>query len=503
MAQAVATVPPPPGGERGLLAAMAPLVQAAAHGAAAGGGSRQVVAAAVAVAIRTCAEVLAEGDSDDGEIDREVAVREELARPHLRLHVAAGRDGVQAQPSGACRAFRHWALHAGFGGGAAAAPATAVEAKRRVRGQRKRGRGGLERDPPPAGTQELEGSSRDSFSVDASEMPNVLSEKGEMKDIEGAPNCKATDELKERSLLKPVAKQMGEPTEKANEYAPDSKAEKVGVLVSDMSGGDVLGLEVGGTVDNRAEACTQDWFIGELSVEVGTQTVDQEVTGKGDKGKVESFFIGDVVRPRWGDAFADEVNEYGFLDGSDGVEIGSEGDSLGPLGFDSYAEDQPTVDSKGLSDTTSEHLGGISNEAENFVLSSEAGVAGEVKVEDFPEVGEAGFQQGVDGLRGGSEGVEAGSEVDAGVAAVSVGGSVDDQGACFPEAELDADRDLWRPGWRAADAAAAEPPRPAYDAAGRRWLHSSFGPGSPWSKWASKERKRLRRAQAGVLRAAA
>ncbi|CAK0842659.1 unnamed protein product [Prorocentrum cordatum] len=307
MAQAVATVPPPRGGERRLLAAMAPLVQAAAHGAAAGGGTRQVVAAAAAAAIRACAEVLAEGDSDDGEIDKEVAVREELARPHLRLHVAAGRHGARAQPSGACRAFRHWALHAGFGGGAAAAPATAAEAKRRIRC-----RGGLERDPPPAGTLGLEGSSGDSFSEDASEVPNVLSENGEMKDIEGAPNCKATDELKERSLLKPVAKRMGVPTEKASEYAPDTKGEKVGVLVSDMSVGDVLGLGdtrickgkfrcdpekqkelrkqgalVGGTVDNSAEACAQDWFIGELSVEVGTQAVDQ-VEGEGQQQGVGS-----------------------------------------------------------------------------------------------------------------------------------------------------------------------------------------------------------------------
>ncbi|CAK0849644.1 unnamed protein product [Prorocentrum cordatum] len=131
-------------------------------------------------------------------------------------------------------------------------------------------------------------------------MPHVLGAKLEMEDIEGAPNYKATDELKERSLLKPVAKQLGEPTEKASECAPDSKAEKVGVLVSDVSVGDVLGLDntrfckgkfrydpekqeelrkqgalVGGTVDNSAEACTQDWFVGELSVEVGTQTVDQ------------------------------------------------------------------------------------------------------------------------------------------------------------------------------------------------------------------------------------
>ncbi|CAK0799900.1 unnamed protein product [Prorocentrum cordatum] len=105
---------------------------------------------------------------------------------------------------------------------------------------------------------------------------------------------------------------MGEPTEKASEYAPGSKAEKVGVLVSDTSVGDVLGLEntrfckgmfqcdpekheelrkqgalVGGTVDNSAEACTQDWLIGELSVEVGTQTVDQ-VEGEGQRQGVGS-----------------------------------------------------------------------------------------------------------------------------------------------------------------------------------------------------------------------
>ncbi|CAK0836112.1 unnamed protein product [Prorocentrum cordatum] len=103
---------------------------------------------------------------------------------------------------------------------------------------------------------------------------------------------------------------MGGPTAKASGCAPDSKAEKVGVLVSDMSVGDVLGLEntrfckqrsqcdpetqeelrkpgalVGGAVDNSAEACAQDWFVGELSV--GTQTVDQ-VEGEGQQQGVGS-----------------------------------------------------------------------------------------------------------------------------------------------------------------------------------------------------------------------
>lgn len=67
-------------------------------------------------------------------------------------------------------------------------------------------------------------------------------------------------------------------------------------------------------------------------------------------GGVESFFIGDVdsdgkhaicpsmvepggppsvvVRPRWGDTFADETNEFGFLDGSEGVGTSLQGDLM-------------------------------------------------------------------------------------------------------------------------------------------------------------------------------
>ena len=57
-------------------------------------------------------------------------------------------------------------------------------------------------------------------------------------------------------------------------------------------------------------------------------------------------------------------------------------------------------------------------------------------------------------------------------------------------ASLTADRDLWRPGWQA-DEEEPAPPRPSDEEAaeGRRWLRSSFGPGSPWAKWAKKKRR--------------
>ncbi|CAK0864861.1 unnamed protein product [Prorocentrum cordatum] len=98
---------------------------------ASGGGGRQHVAAAVASALRTGAELFAH--RVDSEVEEEIAVRERLGRPHLTEMVKAGRQGVEARPSGASRAFRGWAQHAEFGAGPHAAPATAQEAKRRGR----------------------------------------------------------------------------------------------------------------------------------------------------------------------------------------------------------------------------------------------------------------------------------------------------------------------------------------------------------------------------------
>ncbi|CAK0822366.1 unnamed protein product [Prorocentrum cordatum] len=60
-------------------------------------------------------------------------------------------------------------------------------------------------------------------------------------------------------------------------------------------------------------------------------------------------------------------------------------------------------------------------------------------------------------------------------------------------APLTADRDLWRPGWQAGGEELAPPlPSAAEVAEGRQWLRSSFGPNSPWARWASRERRRQR-----------
>ena len=56
---------------------------------------------------------------------------------------------------------------------------------------------------------------------------------------------------------------------------------------------------------------------------------------------------------------------------------------------------------------------------------------------------------------------------------------------------LTVDRDIRRPGWQLDGVDVAPPvPSAAEAAAGREWLRSQFGPGSPWRAWASKERRR-------------
>ncbi|CAK0819069.1 unnamed protein product [Prorocentrum cordatum] len=117
---------------RSRMEALAPLVRAAVAGAAEGGGGRHLVAAAAAAAIRAGVTLL-EAPLETA-VDKDVAVREALARPRLRIQVAAGLEGSEPRASG------NWALHNDFGKGADAAPDSPQEAKRRARGPRKRGR---------------------------------------------------------------------------------------------------------------------------------------------------------------------------------------------------------------------------------------------------------------------------------------------------------------------------------------------------------------------------
>ncbi|CAK0843076.1 unnamed protein product [Prorocentrum cordatum] len=93
----------------------------------------------------------------------------------------------------------------------------------------------------------------------------------------------------------PVAKQLGEPTEQASVYAPDSKAGKMGVQFSDMCVGDALDLEVGG-------------FIGGF---IGMQTVDQN---EGEPA-LEENGVG-----RGSDPALLEVVEQALEHGSDGAD---------------------------------------------------------------------------------------------------------------------------------------------------------------------------------------
>ncbi|CAK0843077.1 unnamed protein product [Prorocentrum cordatum] len=121
-------------------------VLAAALGAAAGGATRQVAAAMVSAAIRS-SYVGADG------VQEEVAARLAMVVPALTQLVKAGPTG-DAVISGDMRAMRNSGLHVDMGCGADGLPQTGREAKRRQRGGRK----------------------------------TKVSEKGEMKDIECAPN---------------------------------------------------------------------------------------------------------------------------------------------------------------------------------------------------------------------------------------------------------------------------------------------------------------------------
>ena len=98
------------------------------EGVARGGASRHVAAATAAALWRVAT-------SAPG-ADEEICARIGLIEPVIREKVRAATRGDEASLSGGKRAMRNVAVHAGFGEGAAALPATGAEAKARQRGSR-------------------------------------------------------------------------------------------------------------------------------------------------------------------------------------------------------------------------------------------------------------------------------------------------------------------------------------------------------------------------------